>query len=207
MIRAIIFDIGNVLLKFDYQIAYRRLLPDCTVLGDDVYPSADVIKQAYERGEIARADFLVRVREVLRHGGSEANFVTAWEEIFEVNDPMIELARRLREKYPLYLLSNISDLHTDYIFRTYPFFAWFQDAVYSYRAGALKPEPDIYTQAIRQFGVRAEETVFIDDLPANVAAATAAGLHAIQYDYRKHEALWPALAKLGVELPDERQTT
>ena len=181
MIRAIIFDIGNVLLKFDYEIAYERLRPDCTIIGDDVYPSAYTIRQAYERGEMGRGDFLERVREVLRHGGSEAHFIEAWEQIFEVNEPMIELVRQLRGQLPLYLLSNISDLHTDYLSRTYPFFEWFDGAVYSYVAGALKPEPEIYAVAVEGLGVPAEQILFVDDREENIRGAEAAGMLGIVY--------------------------
>ena len=112
---------------------------------------------------------------------------------------MFRLVKRLQGRYPLYLLSNTNDIHLNYFTAQYPVFASFSDAVYSHRVGCMKPERTIYEIAARQFGVEPGETVFIDDLPANIAAARAFGFHAIQYDHRQHQHLIEELAALGVE--------
>ncbi len=207
MIRAFVFDIGNVLLRFDFSLAAKRLVP----LSGTPYPAGfpervDEIKNVYEAGQIDRATFLKEVFSLLQFRGTEADFVAAWEEIFEENFPMTSVVDSLHGRYPLYLLSNTSDIHVDHILRRYPFFGRFDDAVYSYKVRCSKPDRAIYELAARQFGVKPEETVFIDDLPANIASAREVGFRAIQYDFRRHEAFLKELAGLGVDFQRELAT-
>ncbi len=199
MIRAIIFDIGNVLLKFDFNIAIRKLAPLCNVTPNQkLLAPIEEIKTAYESGQIGREEFLDKAIALLGYRGSRESFVAAWEDIFEENTPMIELVEQLHERYPLYLLSNTSDIHMDYILGKYPAFQRFRDAVYSYKVKCFKPDRAIYEVAIRQFGINPAETVFIDDLPANVESARTLGFHAIAYNFRDHGALLNTLNGLGV---------
>jgi HAD superfamily hydrolase (TIGR01509 family) len=79
-------------------------------------------------------------------------------------------------------------------------FSLFKDGVYSYRAKCFKPDRRIYETAVRQFGIQARETVFVDDLLPNVAAAQEMGFHAIRYDYNRHGDFVAALAVLGVRV-------
>ncbi|MGC3989914.1 MAG: HAD family phosphatase [Chthoniobacteraceae bacterium] len=201
MIRSFIFDIGNVLLAFDFDRALNRILPRCELpITDERKLACDAIKNEYERGAIDRGTFLRRIYAEIGYRGTDADFVQAWEEIFTENTPMVDLVRSLHGKLPIYLLSNTSDLHVDYIFREYPFFSLFGDAVYSYRAGCMKPERKIYEITVEQLQVKPEETVFIDDLPKNIETAKAMGFHAFQYDLKDHTTLLEGLRKLGVEL-------
>ena len=198
MIRAFIFDIGNVLLRFDFSAALKRLREKCDPASQVVLEDWQPVTAAYERGEISRAEFQQRVKQALRYTGTDPEFVSAWQEIFEENHAMTALVRKLHGRYPLYLLSNTSDLHMDYVFRTYPVFGLFNDAVYSYRAKCMKPERAIYETAIRQFNAVPAETIFIDDLAPNVDAARALGFRAIQYSPANHDALLAELAREGV---------
>ncbi len=200
MIRAFVFDIGNVLLRFDFSLAFRQLLPLCGAEPAAGFAErVDAIKVRYEAGRIDRAAFLGEVFELLRFRGTEEQFVQAWEGIFEVHTPMAELVGALHGRYPLYLLSNTSDIHAAYFERSYPLFGCFADAVYSFEARCAKPERAIYELAASRFGVAPQETVFIDDLPANIVAAREVGFRAIPYDFRRHDALLEELGRLGVE--------
>jgi len=197
-IEAIIFDIGNVLLKFDYYIAANRLMVKNNMAA---LPDRELVvtaKAQLEGGEIDRATFLGLVRPHFQDEGTDAEFLRVWEDIFEENFPMTALATRLAQQLPTYLLSNISCIHHEYIFANYPVFQTFRDGVFSYRAGSLKPDQRIYEQAIQQFGINPASTVFIDDMPENVAAARALGFHAIPYDHRDHAAAEQSLRALGV---------
>ncbi len=198
MIRAFVFDIGNVLLKFDFNIAIRRLLPLCRNVHGGLLAPIEEIKNAYESGRMGREAFLKEVFELLDFQGSEAEFTEAWVDIFEENSPMLELVEALHGRYPLYLLSNTSDIHMDSIRERYPVFGRFEGGVYSYLVGCSKPDTEIYRIAERQLGVTPCETVFIDDLAANVEAAAAVGFRAIRYDFGDHAALLAVLEGLGV---------
>ena len=135
MIRAFLFDIGNVLLKFDFSLALRAVAELSEVHDEtEILARIDRIKWSYEDGQIDRAAFLRGVFDVLRYRGTEAQFIAAWEDIFAANTPMFALVEHLAKTHPLYLLSNTNDIHRDYIFRTYPVFARFTDGTYSYAA-------------------------------------------------------------------------
>jgi glucose-1-phosphatase len=140
------------------------------------------------------------MRAVLRYAGTDAEFVAIWEDIFTENHAMLDLVRALHREYPLFLLSNTSDLHMEYVFRMYPVLSLFKDGVYSYRAKCFKPDRRIYEIALRQFGVEARETVFIDDLQPNIDTALEMGFHAIHYDHNRHGDLVRKLKALRVKV-------
>ena len=200
MLRAFIFDIGNVILRFDFQHAVRKLQQHCNPIAESILELIEPVKLAYEGGRMERADFQAELRSILRYTGTDADFVAAWEDIFTENEPMIRLIEALEPQYPLYLLSNTSDIHVEFIFRRYPVFARFRDAVYSYKVRASKPEREIYEIAARQFGIAPAEAFFIDDLAPNIASAAAVGFQTHHYHHDRHGELLEKLKTLGVDV-------
>ena len=194
---AFIFDIGNVLVTFDYS----RVAGALSALGADLSDRAafEQLAARYEIGEVDRAEFLARMRVILRHGADDEAVARAWQEIFEPNRPMWELVEKLHESYPLYLLSNTNCLHHDYLLSEYAIFEKFADGVFSYRAKLAKPEREIFEVAIRQFGVDPQSTIYLDDLTANVEAARGVGLRAFRYDPAAHGDLLASLRAEGVQ--------
>ena len=199
MIRAFLFDIGNVLLKFDFGVALRKISAQAEV-PDPVVTMArlDQIKLAYEDGQMDRATFVRGAFDVLRYRGTEAEFIAAWEDIFVPNEPMFALVEKLHGRFPLYLLSNTNDIHRDYFFHRYPGFQRFTAGVYSYEARASKPGRKIYEIAQQQLGLEPKSTFFIDDLLPNIEMARSLGFVAHQYHYDQHEALLQQLGAAGV---------
>ncbi|MEO8353843.1 MAG: HAD family phosphatase [Chthoniobacteraceae bacterium] len=200
MIRAFLFDIGNVLLKFDFS-ATLKAVADLSSVHDEteVLARIDRIKWAYEDGQIGRAAFLRGVFDVIEFCGTEAQFIGAWEDIFTPNQPMFDLVAALAPRFPLFLLSNTSDIHRDYIFRTYEPFRHFKAGTYSYAARTSKPAPEIYRVACRAHELEPATTVFIDDLLPNIETARALGFHTHHYHFDRHEALLDDLRMQGVE--------
>jgi len=98
----------------------------------------------------------------------------------------------------LFLLSNTSDIHREYVFRRYPFFHRFTAGTYSYEAKASKPGREIYEIAQRQLGIEPASTFFIDDLLPNIETARSLGFNAHHYHHDQHEALLKQLATVGV---------
>lgn len=194
---AFIFDIGNVLVRFDFG----RCVESFTALGADFSDRAALedLAARYERGAVDRGGFFAGLRHILRHRASDAEAARAWQEIFEPNLPMWDLVETLHAAHPLYLLSNTNCLHHEYLLREYGIFEKFRDGVYSYRVGLAKPDRAIFDLAIRQFGMRPEAAVYLDDLAANVEGARQAGLHAIHYDFGAHDKLLEMLRGVGVQ--------
>ena len=201
MINAFLFDIGNVLVRFDFSRAVRAV----TALSDardeaDVLHRLDAVKLGYEDGQISRADFLHEAFRILGYRGTEAQFIAAWQGIFTENAPMTSLVRALRGKFPLYLLSNTNDMHVEGLFRDFPVFTEFTGATYSHEVRASKPHRPIYEIACRTHGLDPRTTFFIDDLAANIATARELGFHAHQYDHGQHGELLAAVRAAGVEI-------
>lgn len=199
MIRAFLFDIGNVLLKFDFSVALRKIAALSTV-GDATQALAliDKVKAAYEDGQIDRAAFLRGSFDALGYRGSEAEFIAAWEDIFELNEPMATLVEQLAPRFPLYLLSNTNCIHYDYFTRRYPVFTHFRGGTFSHVARASKPGREIYEIACRNHGLQPTTTLFIDDLLPNIEAARSLGFQTHHYHYDQPEALLTQLREAGV---------
>ena len=201
-IQAMLFDIGNVIVKFDFAIALRKIAAQCERHDcAEVLAAIDGIRAGYEDGKIDRASFLRGAFDALRYRGTEAEFVAAWEEIFDPNAPMLALIEQLHGQLPLYLLSNTSDIHREYLFRRYPIFGRFTAGVYSYEAHASKPGREIYEIAIRQLALEPSATFFIDDLLPNIETARTLGFRAHHYHHERHDLLTDELSALNVPAP------
>jgi glucose-1-phosphatase len=196
-IQAVIFDIGNVLLTFDYFIAERALVSHTGIEAPPSVEDLHPLRIDHETGRIPREEFIRIVREAFAHDGPEDHFMELWTRIFQVNTPMVEWARSLHGKTPLYLLSNIGCIHHDHIFEEYDFFrTLFHDGVYSYKAGVMKPEPRIFEIARTQFGVDPARTLYIDDLEENVKGADSLGFLTHHYDPSRHDLFEERIATL-----------
>jgi putative hydrolase of the HAD superfamily len=88
----------------------------------------------------------------------------------------------------LILFSNTNSIHCPWAFDAFPDFALFHAAVLSFEVGAVKPEPAIYQHAIASHHLDPATTLYIDDLPANIAAGRAHGFRSFQYDQANHAA-------------------
>jgi putative hydrolase of the HAD superfamily len=186
-IQAALFDIGNVLLPFDYERALNRLMA-----GSGNPPSPDMrrveeFRRQLEVGAIKRAEFLALVRREFGHYGTDEEFLTLWCDIFDSNPPLNRFVERLAGNMPLYLLSNTSCIHKEFIFARYPVFSHFRGGVYSYEVGLLKPDLAIFRVSIERLGLDPSRTLYLDDMAENCAAAERAGFVVFHYDHRNHE--------------------
>ncbi len=182
MIRNILFDMGNVLIRFAPDVFIRRAgitdEADRDLLLREVYRSVEWVE--LDRGLLTDGEALVsicaRLPERL-HPAAE-KLVTHWDRPPLPVEGMEELAEELRNAgYELYLLTNAGLRHREYwprfsVSRLFPPERVFLSAEWK----LLKPEPAFFRQALEHFGLRAEECVFIDDFPLNVEAAVRAGI-------------------------------
>jgi HAD superfamily hydrolase (TIGR01509 family) len=200
MIRAIISDIGRVILWFDNDIFIRKLAATATIPEDKIKEAAhwnlDLLTE-FDKGALSPGDFYRRVVQAVGSGIGEAEFRVIYNDIFRLNPPALDVLRKQKAAgMTLILLSNTDILRFGHIRRTYPEILIFDDYVLSYELGMVKPEPRIYLEAARRARCRPEECVFIDDMPENVAAAAALGMSGIVY--RPEIDLEAELVKLGL---------
>lgn len=190
-----LFDIGRVLLDFDFETSLARLLPaDSSDSGDRLAALLER-KDDFEAGRISESDYVGWAIERLGGGIEPADFLHAWRNIFTPNEAMWSVVETLAAGgHRLILFSNTNSIHCPWIFEQYPRFSLFHGAVLSHLAGGIKPELPIYDFAIREHGLIPEETLYIDDLPANIATGQALGFRAWQYDLKNHAAFEQWLA-------------
>jgi FMN phosphatase YigB (HAD superfamily) len=198
MLDAIIFDIGNVLLRFDFSLVVRRVAPFCSASVAQFDSLLEPLKIALESGKINGETFLSEASHAIGYTGKPSVLRAAWQEIFTPIEATHALVEQLHGSLPLFLLSNTNDLHAEYFLSRYPVFGRFTDAVYSHECGLMKPDASIYRHALEKFGLRAEGVFFIDDLAPNVEAARASGWRTHHYREDSHDQLLSDLATAGV---------
>jgi glucose-1-phosphatase len=195
----ILFDIGNVLLRFDYKEALHALIP--AEMGDaaERLRLLDEKRDDLESGRVGADEFVAWALETLGSPASPEQFIAAWRSIFSPIAGTWALAERwAAEGHRLILFSNINPIHHPWIFEEYPVFRHFHGAVMSYEIGCMKPLEGFYQIACETYQLDPSDTFYIDDLPANIASGKRFGFHCHQYHPDDHEALERAAAELGL---------
>ncbi len=179
-IRNIVFDIGWVLVRLNYRPLLEFLQAHGAQLTDRDAVMRGIRLEDHETGRLPGHGLLERLRGLTRSRAASLEELRAkWLDMFELEARMVELAHRLSERYRVFLLSNIGDLHWAHLAREYGLHTIGEGALPSYVAGIMKPCPGIYAEAERRFGLEPSATVFIDDRSDNVAAARGRGWRGI----------------------------
>jgi HAD superfamily hydrolase (TIGR01509 family) len=201
MIRAVISDLGKVLLWFDNTIFYRRMKDYCplsvTEIQEIVHKSLEFI-ELFDSGRMTPREFYRWAVAKLGARISYDDFMAAYVDVFWVNEPVLEIITRLKPRYRLILVSNVDVVRFNAIRKKFPEIMIFDDYVLSFEAGVLKPHPRIYQIAITKAGAEAAESVFIDDMAENVEGARALGMPAVLY--RPETDLRQSLLSLGLSV-------
>jgi len=197
MIKNIIFDIGGVLLDLDYDLTYSEL---GEVMGIDIQTQkvpAHIFKivLGYEKGEINTETFLWNLqKEAAALTPQPDKLIKAWNAmLIGWNPKRFEFLKELRKDYSLFLLSNTNDLHLEWFNRdlkknhgiTDFDTKFFDQAFYSHEMHMRKPEIKVFEHVLDQTGIKAEETLFIDDNLENVEKARQVGLNASLHNPKK----------------------
>jgi glucose-1-phosphatase len=184
MIKALLFDLGDVIVGLDFERAYRKLEGLSRYKSDEI---PGVIQRArladpYERGELSNREFHAEFCRALDLEIGYLEFEDLWADMFVpellLPDALFETLGQSRR---LVLLSNTNEIHFNFIQRQYPVLRHFDDFVLSYRIGFMKPSTEIYQEAVRSAGCGPEECFFTDDKQENVDAARRAGIDAIRF--------------------------
>jgi FMN phosphatase YigB (HAD superfamily) len=182
---AVVFDLGKVLVDFDYDIAVPRIAARSTL------PPAEVKKfffqshllVDYESGRLTRQEFFKAVCKATGFHGTIEEFGGFFAGIFMPIPPMIELHAGLCHRgIPTYIFSNTNDLAIEHIRQKFPFFRDFDGYIFSYEVKAMKPDTKIYDALEKLAGRYGADILYIDDRPENVAAGTARGWKTILHE-------------------------
>lgn len=191
----LLFDIGRVLLDFDFETSISRLLPagipDASLRLNRLLERKD----EFETGAIQKDSYISWALEVLGSTATPSEFEHAWRHIFTPNEPMWDCVRELAAAgHRLILFSNINSIHWPWLAGNFPEFILFHAAVASFETGFIKPQPEIYQYAIAAHGLDPAATLYIDDLPQNIATGRDLGFRCWQYDLKDHPAFEAWLA-------------
>jgi FMN phosphatase YigB (HAD superfamily) len=185
MHKAILFDLGRVLVHFDFQIGYATLEGLCG------YPAAEIPKrlassglvERFESGRVEPRAFFDEFRRTLAIDVEYDRFREIWSSIFTHAILPETLLEGLSARYRMVLLSNTNALHFQMIREWYPHLLRHFDAlVLSYQVGAMKPHAAIFEAAVSAAGCAPEECFYTDDIPAYVEAARAKGIDSVVFE-------------------------
>ena len=199
MYKAILLDLGKVLVHFDFGRGYEQLEAVCP------YPAKEIRKRIaatglvprFETGLIEPEDFVNQLCTILELQIGYDEFSRIWSSIFAhtlIPETMLE---GLAARYRLLLLSNTNALHFAMLREKYPLLRHFHDLVLSYEVKAMKPDPAIFRAAVERAGCRPEECFYTDDIAEFVEAAKKTGIDAVQFE--SAEQLQSAMRERGIE--------
>jgi glucose-1-phosphatase len=201
MIKAVIFDFGNVLCSFRVTSFFENLARRSACTVDQLLGLMPEISHAaieYESGRLTSEEFLQHFSALAGITISRDEFITSYTTIFTPIDGTFDAIRRLKGRYRLGLLSNTNEWHFEHSIRTVDVFPFFDAVTLSYEIGAMKPAPAIYTDMLRKLNLPADACVYFDDIQENVDAGIRAGMHGRLFTTA--EALRADLERLGVTL-------
>jgi putative hydrolase of the HAD superfamily len=199
-VKLIAFDMGHVFVDFDWDEVCKGFMARANGLTRDDMRQimAYLGNLGYERGTIGTVDFLRELNQKLGITLTLDEFRQVWNSTFHENPEMAKLLQSLKEKLPLYLLSNTNEEHYSFLQSTFDVARHFQELILSYQVGASKPEARIYQEVLDRSGLPAENILFVDDLEPNVRAARSLGIQSIQFT--GIENLKRELKVLGIEI-------
>lgn len=198
---AILLDIGNVVMRFDFapvaaHLAERCPDPKSRAPLEHIAP----LKRDLEIGNIDGETFLREASRQLRYRGTTEELRRVWENVNTPHEPMWDTIDRLRDRYRLCLLSDTSDIHRDALFRDHTIFQHFDGGVYSFEMRCRKPDPAMFRAAIEQLKLVPTETLYVDDRAPNVEGGARAGFRSLLYDPEDHDRFLREARALGIDL-------
>jgi glucose-1-phosphatase len=185
MHKAILFDLGKVLIHFDFRRGYRALEGLCPYTAAEIPRrlAGTGLVERFETGLVEPRDFVDQMCRILDLKVDYDQFREIWSSIFTdvlIPESMLE---GLGQRYRLVLISNTNALHFEMIRQTYGrLLRHFDHLVLSHEVHAMKPQPEIFRAAVECAGCRPEECFYTDDIVAYTEAATRMGIDAVTFE-------------------------
>jgi HAD superfamily hydrolase (TIGR01509 family) len=183
--QAVVFDLGKVLVDFDYGRTVRRIQSLCTTQGDALRQLIDQspLLHRYEKGLISTQELFHAIQAEAGYTGTREQFSEAFADIFTPIEAMVELHAKLRQAgVPTFIFSNTNELAVTHIRERFPFFEKFDGYVLSYLHQAMKPEAKLYEVVEQTTGLTGAALLYIDDRHENVTAGAARGWQVVLHE-------------------------
>jgi putative hydrolase of the HAD superfamily len=205
-IKNIIFDLGGVIINLDYNKTKNAFVALGLSNFDTIYSQSQQngFFDAFDKGQLSPEEFRAEIRKHLSVDKSNDEIDAAWDAmLLDVPKEKLDLLNSLKKTYRTYLLSNTNTIHVKNfsaalkkIYRVSDFSGYFEKCYYSCDIGMRKPDSEIFEFVLNENGLRAEETLFIDDSIQHIEGATRCGLQTIHH--QQSESLESALRMRGL---------
>lgn len=188
-IKNIIFDFGGVFIDVDYHKTERAFVEAGIGNFHDLYSqnNASPLFEQFEKGELNDAQFYDALRQASSTSLTNQEIDRCWNSMLgDFYPEAIETAKKLKDHYRLFLFSNTNVIHYNCFMAIFQrqfgrtdFESLFEKAYYSHTSGIRKPYPEAFEWVLRDAGIKASETLFIDDTISNIEGAQKVGLQTI----------------------------
>lgn len=182
MIKSIISDLGNVLIFFDNDIFFNKIVEYSPLSEDEVISEVLAhleLSRSFDMGKVTPDEFYLQATQIFKATVDKITFFSIYNDIFSINMPIVGLLKSLQSGYKLVLCSNTDVERFGFVKKKFPEVLFFDKYVVSYEVGFMKPHPRIYEAALEEAGTKPEESVFIDDREENIIAAEKLGFQTI----------------------------
>jgi FMN phosphatase YigB (HAD superfamily) len=182
--KAIIFDLGKVLIYFDFKRGYQALEGLCPYAAPEIPKrlAGTGLVERFETGLVEPRQFFTELSNILGLNLQYDQFCQIWSSIFTETLLPESMLEGLAARYRLVLLSNTNAIHFEMVREAYPLLRHFHELVLSYEVKAMKPDPRIFQEAVARAGCRPEECFYTDDIAAYVEGARKLGIDAVQFE-------------------------
>ncbi|MCF7886164.1 MAG: HAD family phosphatase [Candidatus Marinimicrobia bacterium] len=185
MQKTVFFDLGNVLVNVNKKKTLKIFASELKVSKNKLlqFPESSVEKK-FETGQINKAEYVNGVHKYFNFDNQiDYDYLkNIWQKPFTVIEDSVKILEQVREQTRVILLSNTTPIHIDAIKTKYPdLLTKFDDLIFSFTAGASKPDYKIYEFALEKTGIEPEHAIFIDDLEENIIVAQKIGIIAHQF--------------------------
>ena len=196
-IKNIVFDLGGVILDLSVDHTLKSFSELSGIDKETVKRifSASPEFLSYEKGLMEDEEFRDFIRQVYNINASDHNIDTSWNAMLR-DIPVInlELLKKLKETFNIYLLSNTNGIHLTHINEVllpsitgeHSLDAYFHKAYYSHRMGKRKPDAEIFEQVLEENTLQPQETLFLDDNAGNIEGAKALGIQTVYITSATH---------------------
>lgn len=180
----VVFDLGKVLLDFDYDIAIRRFSERSDAGIDKVHQLINSsVQYDYESGRITTDEFFAYVKDGAGFQGDRSEFIDFFSDIFSPMEIMLKFFKRVKAAgIPTCVFSNTNEIAIQYISKQYPFYGYFDFYVLSFQEKGMKPDEPIYRVVEKKTMKSGESILYIDDRLENIETGNQLGWQTILQD-------------------------
>lgn len=201
MTKAIIFDLGGIILNPE-SFTPSVLAQLFNISEDEVFTIYNQdLEDKWVMGNITASGVIEKFKTKFPNSESTESLVSKWQQIFldqtKVDTEILNFIDKLRKKYPVYLLTNTTKIHSG-LNRKRNIYNHFDKVYESSALGMRKPNEDIYQYVLKDLGLKPQECFFTDDRQVHIDGAQALGIDAVIFE--SQEQLKQELLNRGISL-------